>query len=282
MIIKDLFDRIHHFFLSESSRHYLERRIIFLAIIFFIIHLGLILIPGTGFNNANPIAAIYTPFSFILLYEVYLLVFYLPHSISIYIGKQYEIVTLIVIRRLFKDLSNLELSTHWFNSQYDLQFTYDLIATILLFFLIMIFYRLNGQQEKLNSGGNDKLKLFIFQKKVIAVLLIPVVLLITILNFNKFFQGLTDMNEVFFDQFFTVLILTDVLLLLISMINTDNFSKVVRNSGFIISTILIRISFGIEGILNPILLVVAVIFGVIILFVHNQYLKIPQIPEKMA
>jgi hypothetical protein len=282
MNIKNFLERIHHFLLSDSSRHFLERRIILLAIIFFIVHLGLILTPGSGFNNVNPIAAIYTPFSFILLYEVYLLVFYLPHSISIYIGKQYEIVTLIVIRRLFKDLSNLELSTHWFNSQYDLQFTYDLIATIVLFFLIMVFYRLNGQQEKWNSGQDEKLKKFIFQKKVIAICLLPMVLLITILNFNKFFQGLSDMNEVFFDQFFTVLILTDVLLLLISMMNTDNFSKVVRNSGFIISTILIRISFGIEGILNPILLIVAVVFGVAILFVHSQYLKIPAIPEKLT
>lgn len=281
MNIREIFDRIHHFFLSESSRHFLETRIIYLAIIFFIIHLSLILIPGSGFNDANPIAAIYTPFSFILLYEVYLLVFYLPHSISIYIGKQYEIVTLIVIRRLFKDLSNLELSTHWFNSEYDLQFTYDLIATLVLFFLIMIFYRLNRQQEKMNSGVNEKLKHFILQKQIIAVLLIPTVLLITILNIKKFFSGLTDMNEVFFDQFFTVLILTDVLLLLISLLNTDNFSKVVRNSGFIISTILIRISFGIEGFLNPLLLVVAVIFGVLILLLHNQYLKNLVEPKKL-
>jgi len=78
---------------------------------------------------ADPIAAIYTPFSFILVYEVYLLIYYLPASITQYIAKQYEIITLIVIRRLFKDIANIELTANWFQNQDDLQFTYDIITT---------------------------------------------------------------------------------------------------------------------------------------------------------
>jgi len=76
---------------------------------------------------------------------------------------------------------------------------------------------------------------------------------------------------------FTVLILTDVLLLLLSFAHTDKFNKVVRNSGFIFSTILIRLSFGVDGLLNTILITVAVLFGVLILIIHNKYatLSIP-------
>ncbi|MBC7494638.1 MAG: hypothetical protein H7221_06480, partial [Flavobacterium sp.] len=73
------------------------------------------------------------------------------------------------------------------------------------------------------------------------------------------------------DEFFTVLILVEVLLLLFSFLLSDKFSKVIRNSGFIISTILIKLSFGTEGILNTILIVVAVSFGVIILWIHNKF-----------
>jgi hypothetical protein len=62
-----------------------------------------------------------------------------------------------------------------------------------------------------------------------------------------------------------------VLLLLFSFFLSDKFSKVIRNSGFIISTILIKLSFGTEGILNTILIVTAVLFGVIILAIHNKY-----------
>jgi hypothetical protein len=70
-----------------------------------------------------------------------------------------------------------------------------------------------------------------------------------------------------------VLILTDVLLLLFSFIQTDNFRKVMRNSGFVISTILIKISFGTEGLLNILLIVSALVFGVLILYIHNLYGK---------
>jgi hypothetical protein len=71
-----------------------------------------------------------------------------------------------------------------------------------------------------------------------------------------------------------VLIMTDVLLLLISFLYTDKFNKVIRNSGFVISTILIKLSFSAEGILNTLLIVVAVLFGLLILLVHNQYEKL--------
>ena len=87
-------------------------------------------------------------------------------------------------------------------------------------------------------------------------------------------DSIKDVNKIFFDDFFTILILIDVLLLLFSFLHTDKFSKVIRNSGFIISTILIKLSFGAEGILNTILIVVAVSFGIVILSIHNQYEKI--------
>jgi hypothetical protein len=62
-----------------------------------------------------------------------------------------------------------------------------------------------------------------------------------------------------------------VLLLLFSLLHTDRFSKVIRNSGYIISTILIKLSFGVEGLLNTALILTAVLFGVLILAIHNRY-----------
>ncbi|MCY7290874.1 MAG: hypothetical protein LH615_01720, partial [Ferruginibacter sp.] len=54
----------------------------------------------------------------------------------------------------------------------------------------------------------------------------------------------------------------------------DRFNHVIRNSGFIISTILIKLTFNIEGILNPIITVVAVLLGVLVLYIHNKYEKL--------
>ena len=141
-----ILNTLHTKVLSEETRKKSESVIIWIAIGSFLLHLLLIglvelhwlQISDTSGLLKNPIVAIYTPFSFILIYEVYLLVHYLPRSITRYIGKQYEIITLIVIRRIFKDLSKLEFTSDWFNTKNDLQFTYDIIAVLLLFFLITL------------------------------------------------------------------------------------------------------------------------------------------------
>lgn len=87
-----------------------------------------------------------------------------------------------------------------------------------------------------------------------------------ILEFKK-------INSVFFDEFFTILIIVDVLLLLASFFYSDEFHKIIRNSGFVISTILIKVSFVSEGLINNALIISAVLFGYLILLIHNLYDK---------
>ena len=287
-----IFGNLYLKLLSEETKKRTEVFFVTVAIISFLLHLiiialvdfKVILVNDYSKLLNNPIAAIYTPFSFILIYEVYLLVYYLPRSTTIYIGKQYEIITLIVIRRIFKDLTKLEFSVDWFNSKTNLNFTLDLLATVLLFYLIFIFYKLN-QANEINQSKIQKtvsLNQFIKLKNIFAVILIPIFLSMSLYSlghwiYENFFSislmvnKIKDINKIFFDEFFTVLILIEVLLLLFSFLLSDKFSRVIRNSGFIISTILIKLSFGTEGILNTILIVVAVSFGVIILWIHNKY-----------
>ena len=295
MAFKNLLETLYQKFLSEKTRKSSEWIILSIAIASFISHLVLIYLVDFGIisiNNSsdllrNPIAAIYTPFSFILLYEVYLLIYYLPKSFTTYIGKQYEIMTLIVIRRLFKDLSNLTLTTDWFNLKYDLQFTYDLATSILMFFLIYLFYvqsKITYESKPLNQSQVGAVSRFVKIKKVIATALVPIFILLAIYSFVDWSIKIIDpvvsssssfanINNIFFEQFFTFLIFADVILLLFSFFLTDEFHKVIRNSGFIISTILIRLSFSITGLLNNILIVCAIIFGLLIILVHNKFAK---------
>ena len=78
-----------------------------------------------------------------------------------------------------------------------------------------------------------------------------------------------DLNGVFFVDFFTVLILVDVLILLISFQYTERYSQLMRNTGFIISTILLRLSFSVTGLFSIILLVLGVAFGLVILKIYK-------------
>ena len=290
-----ILERTYRALLMEKVRAKIENAILTLAIASFLVHLAIIYLvdfkiirlatPSELLNN--PIAAIYTPFSFILLYEVYLLIYYLPKSFTTYIVKQYEIIALIIIRRLFKDLSNLDLKGDWFKIKYDLQFTYDLLTSIIIFALIYVFYKESKVKpitKTTNEAEQISLSKFIKIKKGIALLLVPLFMALTIYSFTAWFisvaysQGVspssfTNINNIFFEQFFNVLIFADVLVLLFSFFITDEFYKVVRNSGFIISTILIRISFSTTGLTNNALIVFAIIFGLSMLIIHNKFEK---------
>jgi len=277
--------------LTDKTRKKTENVILKIAIFSFFIHLALIYlikfnIVGAPDNSEllnNPISAVYTPFSFILIYEVYLLIYYLPRSFTTYITKQYEIITLIIIRKLFKDLSALELSTDWFEIKGDLQFTYDLLASLLMFYLIYLFQRQGKRKTIPNLKLEPIIQGFIAKKKIIAVILLPLFFAMSIYTlvawgseFSQSFNSLPtfeNVNNLFFDQFFTVLILVDVVLLLISFFYTDQFHKIIRNSGFVISTILIRMSFGVSGLISTVLIIVAILFGLAIITIHNKYEK---------
>lgn len=292
-------DRAYNTFLSAKVRAGAERSILAIAILGFLVHLTLIVLADFGVFTSgagskmlsNPIVATYTPFSFIIVYEVYMLVYYLPRSITTYISKQYEIITLIIIRRLFKDLGNLEFTSNWFDINGDLQFTFDLIASLVLFYLLYLFV-LKGKQvlpvksELCPQPAN--LARFIRFKKGLAVILIPVLLGLALYTFVTWsidnFSPVTsaplafkNINSIFFDQFFTILIVVDVILLLFSFFLTKRFHTVIRNSGFIVSTILIRLSFSTEGLVNVVLIVSSVLFGLLILTIHNLYQKMPEI-----
>jgi hypothetical protein len=293
MALNRYFEIVYQKLLSDKTQKRSERIILVIAIASFLIHLAIIYLVDFGIISLskpsgllkNPIAAIYTPFSFILVYEVYLLIYYLPKSFTTYICKQYEIISLIIIRRLFKDLSALSLSSDWFKIKYDLQFTYDLVASVLLYFLIFLFYV--QSKKKFTTDSNEKLKVdgiasFIKIKKVLAASLVPVIVILAAYSFINWFSGtfnsnidagasFKDINNIFFEQFFTILIIADVFLLLFSFFHTDEFHKVIRNSGFIISTILIRLSFSVSGLLNTVLIISAIIFGLLILIIHNKF-----------
>ncbi len=284
--------KIFENFLSEVFKKKIERIIIGIAIVSFLLHLLIILLVNQDIINISskltksPISAIYTPFSFILVYEVFLLVFYLPRSISSYIGKQYEIITLIVIRRIFKDIGYMELSADWFKLENDLQFTYDLATALILFFIIQQFYSSLAKQAKKEANktleDNNRINKFIQLKKTIATILIPVVIALALYSFigwivtslQDHWNDITtfkEINNIFFEDFFILLIIIDVILLLFSFFYSDSFHKIIRNSGFVISTILIKISFSAEGVINNALILGAVFFGYLILLIHNSY-----------
>jgi hypothetical protein len=280
-------DRIFTFFFGKKFRGRFEKLTLYLAIGSFIIHLILIILHDLHWIDLgastkelfiSPVTAIYTPFSFILIYEVYLLIYHLQDSFTISIGKQFEIISLIIIRRIFKDISMVDLHSDWHQSSHNLLLASDMLTIVLLFLLIYGFYRL--RQQKPEFKPRKSIERFVRFKKLISVVLAPILFGLAIysladwlMDLQKFNMGeisqLKDINKIFYNEFFTLMVLFDVLILMVSFKYTDNYSQLIRNSGFIISTILIRLSFSAEGILNPLLILIAVLFGVLMLWIYN-------------
>ncbi|MEC8537167.1 MAG: hypothetical protein VXY26_00030 [Bacteroidota bacterium] len=279
-------NKIFDFFIGENTKRFVEKTILYISIFGFLVHLLLIYLFQSNVLKiddpygllSSPISAIYTPFSFILIYEIYQLIYYLPRSISVYISKQYEIITLIIIRRIFKDISNLNLNQNLFTSNTNEYLFVDLAAAAILFFLIFLF-RFSFKKKKTESPETINLLSFIRVKKWISTVLLPVISLLAIFHFynwavdsiyNDKVVHLKSLNSIFFDELFQTLILVDVFLLLFSFFNSDRFHNIMRNSGFIISTILIRLSFMTEGLNNVALIIISVLFGLCIQLIFNE------------
>ena len=278
-----LIPKWHATIFSDRNVKVFEKLIISLALLGFLIHLSLIFAESyLGFevfnskNNltSNPISALYTPFTFILIYEAFLLIYYLPRSFTTSVAKEFEIISLVIIRKIFKDIPELNLDSNSIINEGNLLILYDLLGIIAIFYLIYLFKKTWHNTPKRKS--NKKLQSFINYKKLISISLVPILFVLCFINFYDWFVDVfiykqlnDDLNGVFFVDFFTVLILVDVLILLISFQYTERYSQLMRNTGFIISTILLRLSFSVTGLFSIILLVLGVAFGLVILKIYK-------------
>src|ERR1700690_605552 len=106
-----IFDNLY----SHQRQRQLDRLVVNVSVAGFIAHLLLVFLARTlafpppliAGGGKSYLSAIYTPFSFILFYEVLMLIGALPQSTTQSIAKQYEIVSLIFVRTFFKDIAEL-------------------------------------------------------------------------------------------------------------------------------------------------------------------------------
>jgi len=252
-----VYDRLELAFEKERLEHW----VVTLAAVGFLGHLLLVAAvnllpesPVTIFEGIDRslLHAVYTPFSIILFYEVILLVFALADSHTGEVAKQYQIVSLIVIRRVFKDIGSFESFEHWLSEIEAVQAVLvDMGGAVLMFILVTGFTLLRRTVPRVPIQRN--LDGFIELKKAVAVLLLAVLSGLALLNLAVWLRllpatllGLDDfpvnVDLFFFPLFFEFMIFTDVFILIISLAYYDRYEYVFRNAGFVITTVLLRVS----------------------------------------
>jgi hypothetical protein len=288
-LLASLYDRCD----TPQQKMRLEKWVVRLAASGFILHLLLIAlarsVPSLNAGwlselDRNYLHAVYTPFSFILFYEVLLLVFALPRSHTSSIGKQYEIISLIVIRRVFKDIGEFRDPATWLSqSEAAMMVLLDMGAAVLMFLLVTGFYRV--RQTVVRSSPPSDLNRFVAVKKSVAVLLCGVLLLLAGYNLFQWFGDVLtvrsgqvtqaiDLDLFFFPAFFEFMIFTDVFLLIISLPFFERYEYVIRNSGFVISTVLLRFSLSTPKPYDLAVGLVAMVYGLCVLGVFSYFTRV--------
>lgn len=267
---------------NEKNVRSVELLILRAAIFAFLLHLIIIFLGNnfTYFHNFQHsyLKAIYTPFSFILFYEVFLLVIIIPKSISEFIGKQFEVITLITLRSFFHDIADFDSKNSIrINNPEFISLLYDLGASLVMLGLTILYYKIYRNNRKSEFVG--ELNDFINIKKLMSLSMTLILLLLSVGSFFnwsidmlealKVNQNYPDPNTVFYADFFSVMIFVDVFLLIISFIYHFSFFTIFRNASFIITTILIRMSLTIEKPMNYIIILIGFLFSVISFYLYS-------------
>ena len=274
MFVAGLYDR----FLGHKANEKLRHMCIQTAILGFLLHLLLCLLYQLDLISFSQqtsglfdsyLDALYTPFSIFLAYEVYELIRTIPDSFTNSIGKQFEIITLLVVRDILKRLSDIDASV---TSSVDDSITIlavECLAFLILFGTALLFSRAQRETSPI-SNDSDELENFILQKKQLAVLLFIVYILTAVYSLSTWSQGLLEGDgstnrTIFFLDFFTVLIMADILILLVSYQYITEFAYLARNTGFILSTVILRVAIASPGMSGAILFILAGCLGSVVL-----------------
>ena len=252
-----IFDPLHHFWEHERMhrRFALGLVVVFLGALVSIElnRQGLLPAALAAHTPTNHFHAVNLAFTLVLILEVVSLIFTLPCSFSKSVGKQFEILSLILLRDAFKELSYfaepITVGTELTPVLHILGYGF---GALVIFALLGVYYRLQPDKKQ-DKGLPHDLFRFVAAKKGIALLI-----LITF-----FVLGLTSRPHIdFFPVFYTLLIFTDILVVLISQCFRPSFHAVFRNSGYALSTLFIRLALAAPPMYDVALGIVAALFSI--------------------
>ena len=269
--------------MGDEAEERIRKAAIVFAVVGFFVHIGFWALDSTGRISitgeaaelvSSPLSSLYTPFSILLVYEVYQLIRAIPDSFSSSVGKQYEIATLLVVRDILKRLSEVESSEGWEISS-DLGFLLvECAAFLALFYTSLTYFRISDKSAKSTDMSGD-IAVFVESKRLVANFMLVVFLLTAAYSFFTWISSVQDgggsvSRVIFFLDFFTFLILADILILLVSYWFYTDFGNLARNTGFVLSTVIIRVAISSEGVSAMVLFTLSGLLGIAILRMFAQ------------
>lgn len=214
----------------------------------------------------NHFFAVEIAFTVLLFTEVVSLIFGLTRSFSRSIGIQLEILSLILLRDTFKQFTYFSEPLEWEQvSAGMVPMIADSLGALLIFVIIGLYYRLH-RQRPITSDDLEQAE-FVAYKKLIALGLIGVFAVIGIVDLVRLITGMPTYP--FFETFYTILIFTDVLMVLLSLRYSMSFAITFRNFGYSIVTVFIRLTLIAPTVIGVLMGVGTALFAVWLTYAYN-------------
>ena len=239
------------------------------------------LLPGSHFY------AIQLAFHILLAYEVVGLVFALAKSVANAAGKQFEIFSLILLRHTFEAFGHIHEPFGWEHARpVVLEMLADAGGALAIFVVVGLYYRLQRHSPLSSDAGEQRS--FIAAKKALALVLLAI---FAAMGARTAWTGLLHGEPAhFFEPLYTLLVFTDVLVVLISLRYSSRYDKVFRNSGLAVSTVLLRTALAAPPFVNAVLGLAATAFALALTAAYNTFsagplrwrLRPTQAPEPAA
>ncbi len=277
--VTDAFDWLQH----SWERAVTQRRVAFFILwVYLLALLGIELnrqgILPPWLSSVTPTShfyAIHLAFTLILVLEVMGLILVIPSSLSQSMGKQFEILTLILLRNAFKELSHLPEPVSVASDMLPVLYIAVSGAGALLVYLCLGLYKRIARRHMHFISSPDLRMRYVMSKKLLALLLFIIFLCVAVRDVISFVT--TGNDQSFFETLYTILIFSDITLVLIAQRYMPAFHAVFRNSGFVIGTLLMRLSLSAAPLWSPVIGLFAAVFVLALTWGTNYFTPLPRI-----
>jgi hypothetical protein len=270
--LASLTDHLEHVY----EEHIMKRFVGTFLVLTFLVMIALIEVnrratlpePFAAALGNNHFLAVEIVFTLLLFTEVVSLIFSLTRSFSRSIGIQLEILSLILLRDTFKKFKDFGEPLQWELVADNIgSMIADASGSLAIFVILGVYYR--QLERRPITEGEKGVDEFIEDKKLIALSLIAIFTVIGVFDVGLLLTG--GETYPFFETFYTVLIFTDVLMVLLSLRYSTVFGVTFRNFAFSVVTVFIRLALIAPVPLNAGIGVGVALFALGVAVAYNRY-----------
>jgi uncharacterized membrane protein (DUF373 family) len=252
-------------------------RVIFawIAVVSYVVALLLVFLTNRGisigFSHLVPpsyLSAIAAPLTVLLVYELYLLVLAFKKSIVDFLQKQFEIVALLIVRDLFKYVGQAG-DTLFTITATNVAMALALVGVLVVYGLIEFLERFEARYatEELSQESSLVTK----GKSALSLMLLVWLAGVTIYYLWGGLLGFagSGLTKPYFGTVFTILLIADIFILLLTLVSKDKFSHVFEYSLFTLASVALRLALPLSTLEKTIVTAAAVLLTMVVIYLHR-------------